>query len=80
MRHARVLHPDHTRLVSVFLSLLLPLCVCVRGGSQSTGFIDYDRLEENVKLFRPNLLICGASAYPRDWDYKRLRAVREAFM
>jgi glycine hydroxymethyltransferase len=45
--------------------------------NMSTGFIDYDRLEENVKLFRPNLLICGASAYPRDWDYKRLRAIAD---
>ena len=47
-------------------------------GGQSTGFIDYDRLEENAKLFRPNLIICGASAYPREWDYKRLRTVRAA--
>ena len=46
--------------------------------TQATGYIDYDRLEENSKLFRPNLLICGASAYPREWDYKRLRAVRRA--
>jgi len=42
-----------------------------------TGWIDYDRLEENVKLFRPNLIICGASAYPRDWEYKRLRDIAD---
>lgn len=36
-----------------------------------TGFIDYDRLEENAKLYRPKLIICGASAYPREWEYKR---------
>jgi glycine hydroxymethyltransferase len=40
-----------------------------------TGFIDYERLRENARLFRPKLLICGASAYPRDWDYKLLREV-----
>jgi glycine hydroxymethyltransferase len=40
-----------------------------------TGFIDYDQLEKNAELFRPKLLICGASAYPRDYDYDRLRKV-----
>ncbi|KAJ2723398.1 glycine hydroxymethyltransferase shm1 [Coemansia sp. Benny D115] len=40
-----------------------------------TGLIDYDRLEENAQLFRPQLLICGASAYPRDWDYARMRKI-----
>ncbi len=41
-----------------------------------TGYIDYDRLEENAALFRPRMIIAGASAYPRDWDYARLRKVR----
>lgn len=40
-----------------------------------TGLVDYDRLEEHAKLFRPNVLICGGSAYTRDWDYPRLRKV-----
>ncbi|KAJ2362552.1 glycine hydroxymethyltransferase shm1, partial [Coemansia sp. RSA 2611] len=42
-----------------------------------TGIIDYDRLEENAQLFRPQLLICGASAYPRDWDYARMRKIAD---
>ncbi|ORX72442.1 glycine hydroxymethyltransferase [Linderina pennispora] len=42
-----------------------------------TGIIDYDRLEENALLFRPQLLICGASAYPRDFDYPRLRKIAD---
>ncbi|CAJ0847469.1 10575_t:CDS:2 [Entrophospora sp. SA101] len=42
-----------------------------------TGIIDYDRLEENANLFRPKLIICGASAYARDWDYVRLRKVAD---
>jgi glycine hydroxymethyltransferase len=42
-----------------------------------TGFIDYERLEQNAKLFRPKLIICGASAYPQEWDYKRLRAISD---
>ncbi|PXF44656.1 Serine hydroxymethyltransferase 4 [Gracilariopsis chorda] len=43
----------------------------------NTGYIDYDKLEETALVFRPKLLICGASAYPRDWDFKRLRAIAD---
>jgi glycine hydroxymethyltransferase len=43
----------------------------------STGYIDYDTLEKNVKLFRPQLIICGASAYPREYDYARLRKIAD---
>jgi len=43
----------------------------------NTGYIDYVRLEENAALFRPKLLICGASAYPREWDYAALRKVAD---
>jgi len=42
-----------------------------------TGYIDYNRLEENAALFRPKLLICGASAYPREWDYSRFRTIAD---
>ncbi|CAG8617320.1 9987_t:CDS:2 [Dentiscutata erythropus] len=42
-----------------------------------TGYIDYDKLEENANLFRPKLIICGASAYPRDFDYVRLRKIAD---
>ncbi|TPX57992.1 glycine hydroxymethyltransferase [Spizellomyces sp. 'palustris'] len=42
-----------------------------------TGFIDYDKLEENAALYRPKLIICGASAYARDWDYARLRKIAD---
>jgi len=43
-----------------------------------TGLIDYDRLEELAKQYMPKLLICGASAYPRDWDYQRLRSIADS--
>ena len=43
-----------------------------------TGYIDYDKLEEKALDFRPKLLICGGSAYPREWDYKRLAAIAKA--
>ncbi|KAI6016193.1 serine hydroxymethyltransferase-domain-containing protein [Pisolithus marmoratus] len=41
----------------------------------STQLIDYDGLRKQAKIFKPRLIICGASAYPRDWDYKTLRAI-----
>lgn len=45
--------------------------------SQETGFIDYDKLEEKALDFRPKLIICGGSAYPRDWDYARFRSIAD---
>lgn len=45
---------------------------------EKTGLIDYDALEKNAKLFRPKILICGASAYPRDFDYVKLRKIADA--
>lgn len=42
-----------------------------------TGYIDYDKLEENALTFRPKLIICGGSAYPREWDYARFRAIAD---
>ncbi|KAL8515844.1 hypothetical protein ACS0TY_014517 [Phlomoides rotata] len=42
-----------------------------------TGYIDYDKLEEKALDFRPKLIICGGSAYPRDWDYKRFKQVAD---
>ena len=39
------------------------------------GFIDYDEFEKTALLFQPKLIICGASAYSRDFDYERFRNV-----
>lgn len=44
----------------------------------NTGYLDYDKLEQNASLYRPKLVICGASAYPREWDYARLRKIADA--
>ena len=44
----------------------------------ATGLIDYDGLEARAKLFRPKLIIAGASAYPRDWDYARMRQIADS--
>ncbi|KAI0826232.1 glycine hydroxymethyltransferase [Irpex lacteus] len=43
----------------------------------STHLIDYKGLASQAKIFKPRLIICGASAYPRDWDYAALRAVAD---
>ncbi|XP_004364043.2 serine hydroxymethyltransferase [Capsaspora owczarzaki ATCC 30864] len=40
-----------------------------------TGVIDYDKLQANARLFRPKLLIAGASAYARLFDYARMRQI-----
>ncbi|TMW66741.1 hypothetical protein Poli38472_014053 [Pythium oligandrum] len=42
---------------------------------ESTGLIDYDKLEENAALFRPKLIVAGTSAYSRNIDYKRMREI-----
>ncbi len=47
------------------------------GVEQETGVIDYDKVEEQAKQVKPKLLICGASAYSRDWNYERLRAIAD---
>ncbi|KAM0991289.1 hypothetical protein ACFX13_009831 [Malus domestica] len=42
-----------------------------------TGYIDYDKLEERAVDYRPRILICGGSSYPREWDYARFRHVAD---
>jgi glycine hydroxymethyltransferase len=43
-----------------------------------TGFIDYDGLERDAKKFKPKLIIVGASAYSRDFDYTRFREIADS--
>ena len=43
----------------------------------STNLIDYAGLDSQAKIFKPRLIICGASAYPRDWDYHALKKTAE---
>lgn len=51
---------------------------CFYGVEKDSGLIDYDKVEKTAKKERPKLLICGASAYSRDWDYKRLRSIADS--
>jgi glycine hydroxymethyltransferase len=47
------------------------------GVIKETGLIDYDTLEQKARTEKPKLIICGASAYSRDWDYVRIRKVAD---
>lgn len=47
------------------------------GVDRESGLIDYKKLEEVALKEKPKVIICGASAYSRDWDYKFIRAVAD---
>jgi glycine hydroxymethyltransferase len=44
---------------------------------EDTGLVDYDQLEEVARRERPKLIIAGASAYSREWNYARIRKVAD---
>lgn len=46
--------------------------------NEETGVIDYDKMEETAKLYRPKLIVAGASAYSRLIDYERIRKICDA--
>ncbi|GAB3332058.1 serine hydroxymethyltransferase [Marivirga atlantica] len=47
------------------------------GVEKETGLINWDKVEETAKKEQPKMIICGASAYSRDWDYSRLRDIAD---
>ena len=42
-----------------------------------TGYIDYEKLEEKAMDLRPKMIVCGGSAYARDWDYARFLEIAD---
>jgi glycine hydroxymethyltransferase len=50
---------------------------CFYGVEKESGLINYDKVEKLAKKELPKLIICGASAYSRDWDYVRLRKIAD---
>lgn len=48
------------------------------GVEKETGIIDMDKVAEKAKEVQPKLIICGASAYSRDWDYARFREIADS--
>lgn len=47
------------------------------GVEEETGLIDWNKVEEIAVKEKPRMIICGASAYSRDWDYERLRDIAD---
>ena len=45
------------------------------GVHKDTGLIDYEGMESTARSVKPKMIICGASAYSRDWDYARIRTL-----
>jgi glycine hydroxymethyltransferase len=48
------------------------------GVEEKTGRVNYDTVEATAKKEKPKMIICGASAYSRDWDYVRLRKIADS--
>ncbi len=48
------------------------------GVEEDTGVIDMNKVEKLAQVHRPKLIICGASAYSRDWDYKKFREIADS--
>lgn len=46
-------------------------------GVTKEGIVNYEQLEAKARAEKPKMIICGASAYSRDWDYKRIRAIAD---
>lgn len=67
-------HLTHGSPVNFSGKLYQPLFYGVK---KETGLIDYEKLEELALSERPKLIIVGASAYSREWDYARVRAVAD---
>ena len=44
---------------------------------EETGMVDYDEMEQLALEHKPKLIVSGASAYSRDWDYKRMREIAD---
>ena len=47
------------------------------GVEKATGIIDYNKVKDQANKLNPKMIICGASAYSRDWDYKALRSIAD---
>ena len=48
------------------------------GVEKETGIIDWNKVESTAKKEKPKMIICGASAYSRDWDYVKLREIADS--
>jgi glycine hydroxymethyltransferase len=68
-------HLTHGSLVNYSGILYKPHAYKLR---EADGRIDYDMMEALAKKEKPKLIVAGASAYSRDWDYERMRAIADS--
>jgi len=68
-------HLSHGSLVNSSGILYNPIAYHVK---KETGRVDYDEMEVIAKEEKPKLIIAGASAYSRDWDYARMRQIADS--
>lgn len=67
-------HLSHGSPVNSSGLLYRPIAYTVK---EDTGLVDYDQMEQLALEHKPKLIIGGASAYSRDWDYARMRAIAD---
>ena len=67
-------HLSHGSFVNSSGILYNPIAYKVK---EETGTVDYDEMEELALKEKPKMIIAGASAYSRDWDYERMRALAD---
>ena len=67
-------HLSHGSPVNISGTFFRQVSYCV---SEETGRIDYDQMEATAKSEHPKLIIGGASAYSRDWDWVRMRKIAD---
>ena len=67
-------HLSHGSPVNSSGILYRPIAYRVK---EETGMVDYDEMETLAKQHKPKLIIGGASAYSREWDYKRMREIAD---
>jgi len=67
-------HLSHGSFVNSSGILYNPIAYKVK---EETGTVDYDEMEELALKEKPKMIIAGASAYSRDWDYERMRVIAD---
>jgi len=67
-------HLSHGSPVNLSGLIYSPVAYTVK---EDTGTIDYEQMEKMALQEKPKMIIAGASAYPRDWDYKRIREIAD---
>ncbi len=67
-------HLSHGSPVNLSGNLYNPVAYHV---SEDTGLVDYDEMEKIALECKPKMIVAGASAYSRDWDYSRMRKIAD---